>query len=122
MNLTDIKKMWESHISEAKSDLSTNNLGYLGLSVDIHNATWCPDCEREVSLLLALDESAQPGFDAVNLHSYEDINVYKDGKAKGALEISCLPTLIFYRKGEEVLRIEENSYGKMATQIQALQK
>jgi thiol-disulfide isomerase/thioredoxin len=121
MNLNDIKNIWAKPISEAKSRLSISNQNLQGLSVDIHNATWCPDCEREVSLLLAINENAQPAFDTLSLHSYEDINVYKEGKVKGTLEISCLPTLIFYRKGEEVLRIEEDSAGKLASQIQALQ-
>lgn len=114
MNLNDIKKIWEENISVAKSSHSNAKNDFQGISVSVHNATWCPDCVREVSELLALDEQANTGFEEIILHSYEDSEQYKIAKANGELSISCLPTLIFQRGEEEVLRIEEDSNGQLA--------
>ena len=117
MNLNDIKQLWSSSIKEATDKISQqkNDLGKL--SVVIHNASWCPDCEREVSLLLALDHQASASFAKVTLHSYEDKEQYKQRKLAGELAISCLPTLIFYKQDKEVMRIEEDSAGQLVEKL-----
>mgnify|MGYP000577873826 CR=1 FL=1 len=113
MNLDDIKELWQTAINAAKSELPFEDVSYQSLTVDIHNASWCPDCEREVSLLLALDAQASKGFGELVLHSYEDKESYKARKQSGSLSITCLPTIIFYRDEKEIFRVEEDSAGQL---------
>ncbi|MEH6446621.1 MAG: hypothetical protein V7784_22215 [Oceanospirillaceae bacterium] len=122
MNLIEIKHLWSQQIDDAKLNVPAKQDNYNTLTVTIHNASWCPDCEREISQLLALDAQAEQGFDAITVHSYEDIADYKKRKIAGELAISCLPTIIVYRQGLEVLRIEEDSAGQLSSQLQQLQK
>jgi thiol-disulfide isomerase/thioredoxin len=117
MTLNDIKQLWSTPIKDAAETVS-QQIGDLGeLSVDIHNASWCPDCEREVSLLLAIDELASRGFENMTLFSYEDKTDYRQKKLAGELSITCLPTLIFYKQGEEVMRVEEDSAGQLVESL-----
>ena len=120
MTLTDIQHLWAQPISAAKQTIQTNHNDYHEYIAVIHNASWCPDCEREVSLLLALDGQSSSGFKQISLHSYEDKESYQRLKREGSLDISCLPTLIFYRRGTEVLRIEEDSAGQLAFLLQQM--
>lgn len=113
MNLNEIKQLWRSSIALSESELSSGDMDLSAVSVFIHNASWCPDCEREVSQLLSIDGQVSQGFREIVLESYEDKESYKAEKSKGQLKISCLPTIIFYRKGVEVARIEEDSNGEM---------
>ncbi|MFT5709124.1 MAG: thiol-disulfide isomerase/thioredoxin [Oceanospirillaceae bacterium] len=121
MNLIEIKHFWSKQIADAKLNVPANLHNYKTLTVTIHNASWCPDCEREVSQLLALDAQAEHGFDSITVHSYEDIEDYKKRKIAGALVVTCLPTLIFYQEGQEVLRVEEDSAGQLSSQLCQLQ-
>jgi len=117
MTLNDIKQLWAKPIKDATETIS-HLIGDLGeLSVVVHNATWCPDCEREVSQLIALDEQASRRFENITLYSYEDKADYQQKKLAGELAITCLPTLIFYKQGEEVMRIEEDSAGLLAESL-----
>lgn len=120
MTLTDIRRLWAQPISNAKQQIPANHSDYHEYTVLIHTASWCPDCEREVSQLLALDEQASHGFEKISLHSYEDKESYQRLKGEGGLDISCLPTLIFCHRGEEVLRIEEDSAGQLAARLQQM--
>lgn len=115
MKLNDIKKLWKKTIDTAKSELPIEDKNYQSITVDIHNASWCPDCEREVSTLLALDAQSSQGFGELNLHSYEDKENYIAGKQSGSLSITCLPTIIFYRDKKELFRVEEDSQGQLIT-------
>ncbi len=117
MNLDDIKQLWQTTIDAAKSDLPVEDKNYQSLTVAIHNASWCPDCEREVSQLLAVDAQAAKGFGELVLHSYEDIESYKAGKKAGSLSITCLPTIIFYRDEQELFRVEEDSAGQLVAML-----
>ncbi len=82
------------------------------ISIDIHNATWCPDCEREtVELMALLSINSTPV--EINIYSYEDLQDYKEKKKNGALPIKCLPTFIFKRDSKELTRIEEDSSNKL---------
>lgn len=120
MNLNDIKQLWAAPITDAAELLTQQDNDLSKLSVVIHNASWCPDCEREVSLLLALDAQASHGFANVTLHSYEDKEEYKQKKLAGELAITCLPTLIFYSQDQEVMRIEEDSSGLLVEKLLGL--
>ena len=117
MTLNDIKQLWSTPIKDAAVTIS-HQIGDLAeLSAVVHNASWCPDCEREVSLLLAIDEQASRGFENITLYSYEDKADYQQKKLAGELAITCLPTLVFYRQGEEVMRIEEDSAGQLVESL-----
>lgn len=81
-------------------------------SIDIYNASWCPDCEREtVELMALLLLNSSPV--KISIHSYEDLETYKENKKEGVLPIKCLPTFIFSTNDKEVVRIEENSNGQL---------
>ena len=118
MNLNEIELLWASEIDAAKSKLTGTVIDLSELSVVVHNASWCPDCEREVSYLIALNKQASSGLEDITVHSYEDKAAYQQGKLSGELQIRCLPTLIFYRQGKEVLRIEEDSEYKLVDSLQ----
>jgi len=120
MNLNDIKQLWSSSIEQATNKISQQQCDLGKLSVVIHNASWCPDCEREVSLLLALNQQASRSFAEVTLYSYEDKEQYKQKKLAGELAITCLPTLIFYQQDKEVMRIEEDSAGQLVEKLAQL--
>ncbi len=120
MTLAELKHLWASLIDDASHNIATDVNDFKALKVVIHNATWCPDCEREVSELLALDAQAIQGFDNITLYSYEDKADYKQRKAAAELPISCLPTLIFYRADQEVLCIKEDSAGQLSSLLQQL--
>lgn len=115
--LNNVRNIWQQQIAVAAQDPQFQACNLQGLSAVIHNATWCPDCEREVSQLLAIDKQAKSGFEKIDLHSYEDKAAYREGKQASSLPISCLPTIIFYRDNQEVYRIEEDSNGEMATKL-----
>ncbi len=113
MNLDDVKNLWSASIEAAQIGLSVEDQVYRDIGVVVHNASWCPDCEREVSYLLAVDAQAQEGFGDIALHSYEDKESYRLGKQSGTLPINCLPTIIFSLGDKEFYRIEEDSAGEL---------
>lgn len=121
MTLQQLRSRWAPAIEQLKSTAaSTRADNYSGHNVVIHNASWCPDCEREVVELLALNELAGSGFDQITLHSYEDKAQYQARKQSGKLTVNCLPTIIIYRDETEVIKIEEDSKGELAGRLNNL--
>lgn len=105
---------WREFVIKRKQELLDRGVELsLGpISLDIYNATWCPDCERETVELLALLLLNSTPID-INIHSYEDIESYKEKKKEGSLPVKCLPTFIFKSNNKEISRIEENSNNKL---------
>lgn len=81
------------------------------IKITLHNATWCPDCQRESIEVLAFLEANKNLNIEFELISYEDKENYKDSKTKGILPIKCLPTIIFTnaKNANEILKIEEQA-------------
>lgn len=100
---------WSENIQQEKENYrNLENLVKLkGVTVILHNATWCPDCKRESVSLLAFLEANKELDIKLELISYEDRELYKANKRDGKLGIECLPTIIFSRLSNEIFRIEE---------------
>ncbi|MGB1237636.1 MAG: TlpA family protein disulfide reductase [Pseudomonadales bacterium] len=120
MTLDDLHTLWAEQIARTRLAMEVKDADLSALHVQLHNATWCPDCERESTVLLALSQGAAKGFGVLELNSYEDKAAYQSAKADGRLSVDCLPTLIVKREGKEVLRIEEDSQGGLVESVLAL--
>jgi thiol-disulfide isomerase/thioredoxin len=110
------RQITESKTAQYKSfskDLSN-------LSIIIHNASWCPDCEREVTDLLAFLSTQKNKPHKVEIHNYEDKELYKKMKSEKNLSISCLPTIIFNDKNSNsIATIEEQAIPNFTEFIKA---
>jgi len=118
MTLAELQSLWASSITQQSKELP--NLNLTSLEVEVHTASWCPDCVREVSELLALNKAASHGFKNLTLHSYEDKEDYMAKKASGVLDISCLPTIMINHEQGEVAVIKEDSQGGITPIIKSL--
>ncbi len=111
MTTQELEQLWQSEIAEQLEKFRNIELNLSQVEIELHNATWCPDCVRECSELLAIKASLRDKAPKISLISYENKDEYMNNKA--SLDISCLPTIIFKRNGQEFARIEEDSKGKM---------
>jgi len=116
MTIQELEQLWQKEIAEQQEKYRSIDLNLSDVKVELHNATWCPDCVRECSELLAIKAALGSKAPEISLISYEDKEHYMSNKAN--LDVNCLPTIIFKRKGKELKRIEENSNGKMSQIIQ----
>lgn len=111
MTIQALEQLWQKEIAKQQAKYRNIELDLSDVSIDLHNATWCPDCVRECSELLALKAALGSKAPEISLISYEDKEDYMNNKA--SLDISCLPTIIFKRGKLEFARIEEDSKGMM---------
>lgn len=118
MTLSELQNLWASSITQQSNELPSLDL--TSLELVIHTASWCPDCVREVSELLALDKAASHGFKNVTLHSYEDKEDYMAKKSGAELGIDCLPTIMINDEQGEVALIKEDSRGGITPIIKSL--
>jgi thiol-disulfide isomerase/thioredoxin len=100
---------WREIVNSKLQNFSDINDDFSSIKVVVHNGTWCPDCVRETTDLLAMVESLDNRAPSLEVIAYEDIEDYKVKKSSGTLPIKCLPTMIFYKNGDEIGRIEEKS-------------
>lgn len=100
---------WRSLVDSKKQNYTDIRDDYSNFRIVVHNATWCPDCVRETTELLAFVEVLGAKAPSLEIIPYEDINDYKEKKLSGVLEITCLPTIIFSNNDGELGRIEEKS-------------
>lgn len=112
---------WRELVTKKKQEFldKNTNLKLETISIDIHNATWCPDCERETVELIALLEINSTTVE-INIYSYEDLQSYKDKKKEGSLPVKCLPTFIIKSHNKEIARIEEDSNNKLLKFLKSL--
>ena len=112
---------WRELVTKKKQEyLDKNaNLQLQTISIDIHNATWCLDCERETVELIALIELNSTTVE-INIYSYEDLQSYKDKKKEGSLPVKSLPTFIMKSHNKEIARIEEDSNNKLLELLKGL--
>jgi|GEM_PF-1768115 len=120
MTLAKLASRWSKSIARAAQTYQDHELDLSQYKVELHNASWCPDCEREVSDLLGLQQANTLKFAAIELHSYENKASYQQQKQTNSLPIKCLPTIIFYRADTLVLTVEENSHGGIGASLSAL--
>ncbi|EQC47474.1 hypothetical protein [Bacteriovorax sp. Seq25_V] len=118
----DIKDEWKTLVKQKMGSYKELNeeVDFDNLEVDIHNASWCPDCEREVTDLFAWLNVVESDLIKLNIFEYEDKELYKSQKLNGCLSIKCLPTIIFKKSGLELLRVEEISDNNFLNEIQKL--
>jgi len=109
MNIYSIAPDWVSLVESKVEKFLDLKDDYSDIEILVHNATWCPDCVRETTDLLAMQRALGKNSPSVSIIHYEDFKEYKLQKGLGTLEISCLPTIIFKKKGVELGRIEEKS-------------
>lgn len=111
MTIQELEQLWQKEIAEQQEKYCDIDLNLSDVKVELHNATWCPDCVRECSELLAIKAALGSKAPEISLISYEDKEHYMSNKA--SLDINCLPTIVFTRNEQEFARIEEDSQGKM---------
>lgn len=120
MNILKLIPAWGELIQNRSPSVFEGELSKLdGLQITIHNATWCPDCQREtIDLLAFLLRNKIQGLQ-ISVISYEDKQDYKNKKINNELTIRCLPTIIFLKNNIEVHRINEKSKdGGIASEIE----
>lgn len=118
MTLSELQSLWASSITQQSNELP--NLDLASLEIEVHTASWCPDCVREVSELLALDKAASRSFKNVTLLSYENKDDYIAKKSSGGLNISCLPTIVIKDQHGGIEVIKEDSRGGVTPIIKSL--
>ncbi|RDU73664.1 thioredoxin [Helicobacter aurati] len=86
-----------------------------GIAVVDIGAAWCPDCRRIEPIMNALE------------NEYKDIQFFtvdfsKEEQLKDTLNIQRIPTLIFYKNGEEVGQrlVEPHTRAIIEKEIQGL--
>lgn len=110
-------------IIEKKENLFTNsNLDLSDIKIIVHNGTWCSDCEREVTELLALCNVLKNNTPTFKLFEYEDKNLYIEQKKNDTLSVSCIPTIIFFKDNIQVGKVEECSNMSLPVIIKSLVK
>ncbi|OUR94229.1 hypothetical protein A9Q84_18170 [Halobacteriovorax marinus] len=118
---TNLFELWESKILSKMNLFSDFQGDYSEFHITLHNATWCPDCERESTDLLAMIKVLDKSSPKLEIIHYEDRAEYKDKKDRGQLSIHCLPTIIFHDKLQrEIGRIEEQSIPSFHTVAHSL--
>ncbi len=118
--LLKLVPLWQNIIDSKVALYSDIANDLSNIRVTVHNASWCPDCEREVTDLLALAAALKEQAPAIQIISYEDKARYKAQKAQGQLAIKCLPTIIFNDSHKEIGRIEEQAVTSFKTDLLAM--
>ncbi len=100
------KKFYQNYL-EAESHILNEKLNLDGISIKVLFGTWCHDSQREIPKLLRLLEDINMQPDTMSLIG---LNYQKnEPQNRGViLQIKKTPTIIFYRQGKEIGRIEES--------------
>ncbi len=73
--------------------------------------TWCADSKREVPKLLKILDKSDFNYENLNMVAV-DYNKTTPSKIEDELAVHRVPTIIFYKNGEEVNRFVEYSQGE----------
>lgn len=100
---------WRALAEEKMSKYQGLNTDLSHFHLDIHTASWCPDCEREITELMALIWTLKDFAPSLNtIQHYENKDEYKQKKQAGVLNIKAVPTIIIKDANKlEINRIEE---------------
>lgn len=79
--------------------------------IKIFMGTWCGDSKREVPKFLKILDKADFDYKDVDMVAV-DYNKQTPSKIEEELNIQWVPTIIFYKNGEEVNRFVEYSQGE----------
>lgn len=115
MTIEELEQLWKDEIANHLIKLQDVQLDLSDVSIELHNASWCPDCVRESSELLAIKQALKDKAPQIALVNYEDKEHYMANKAE--LEVNCVPTIIASLNGQEYARIEENSNGELLNRL-----
>jgi len=111
---------WKDVVNRKLKGIENSNQDLSEIKVIMHNASWCPDCEREVTELLALCESLKNKSPKLELISYEDKEEYKKKKSQGKLSITALPTFEIIKNDILIGKIIEKSNGGFLNHLQTI--
>ncbi len=92
-------------------DLETIKKNINDYDIKVFMGTWCGDSKRETPKLLKLLDEADYNYDNLELIAV-DYNKTTPEKLEEGLDIHHVPTIIFYKDGEEVNRFVEYSQGE----------
>ncbi len=119
-----LKEDWNALVKskEASYKKFKDSKSFKNLEISLHNASWCPDCEREVTDLLAWLTTLNDETISFLAYEYEDKEKYKREKKENLLSINSLPTIIFKKDNKEIMRIEEESRIDFLNEVSILEK
>ncbi|QLE00225.1 thioredoxin family protein [Galbibacter sp. BG1] len=92
-----------------------------GVKVKIFMGTWCSDSQREVPHFLKIMDEANYSYEDFELIMMTRDKTTPENLEKG-LNITNVPTIIFYKNGEEINRIVEYSIETLEEDILAILK
>ncbi|WP_340202979.1 thioredoxin family protein [Ascidiimonas sp. W6] len=98
-------KNYESYLVDQKS-IDTLNPLLKGVKVKIFMGTWCGDSKRETPRFYKIMDAAQVKEKNITLITMDRSKKTPDNFEEG-LDITNVPTFIFYKNGKEVNRIVE---------------
>jgi len=101
---------YENYMPEDEA-MSTINENINDYEIKVLMGTWCGDSKREVPKLMKILDKAD--FNYKNLEMVAvDYNKTTPSKIEEKLDVHHVPTIIFYKNGEEVNRFVEYSQGE----------
>jgi len=81
--------------------------------------SWCPDSQREIPALYKVLEKADYNLDNLTIYAMDHQKLTEQGYENN-LDINYVPTLIFYRDGEEIGRYVEHAQETLEEDIFAI--
>lgn len=94
---------------EASMETINNNIG--DYKIKLLMGTWCGDSKREVPKFLKILDKADYDYDQLEMVAV-DYNKKTPSKIEEDLDVHHVPTIIFYKDGQEVNRFVEYSQGE----------
>ncbi len=81
--------------------------------------TWCSDSQREIPALYKILKDADYNLDKLTLYAMDHQKLTEEGY-ENTLDINYVPTLIFYRDGEEIGRFVEHAQESLEADMYAI--
>ncbi len=76
------------------------------VSISIYMATWCPDCHREIPRFYKIINQAHIDESRI-VNAAMDLNKRTPENYEEGMNVTAVPTFIFFKHGEELGRIIE---------------
>lgn len=76
------------------------------VSISIYMATWCPDCHREIPRFYKILNEANIDESRI-VNAAMDLNKQTPENYEEGMNVTAVPTFIFFKHGEELGRIVE---------------
>lgn len=81
--------------------------------------SWCSDSQREIPAFYKIMEYVDYDFDNLTMYAMDHQKLTEEGY-ENTLDINYVPTLIFYRDGEEIGRFVEHARESLEKDIYAI--